>query len=61
MNIRSIKQTCQWWNTDIQNACPWVWVLRSVSNPNESIAGIKALMVYNGEPGTGASCVTCPL
>lgn len=25
------------------------------------MAGMNALMVYRGEPGTGASCVTCPL
>ena len=36
-------------------------VLRSVSNPNESMAGMKALTVYSGEPGTGASWVTWPL
>ena len=53
--------TCQWWNTDKQNACPCVCVLKSVSKPKESIAGMKALMVYNGDPGTGASCVTWPL
>ena len=34
---------------------------RSVSNPNESIAGRKALIVYSGEPGTGESWVTWPL
>merc|ERR1712079_302674 len=51
---------CQWWNTDRQKAWPWVWVLRSVSKPNESMAGINALMVYSGDPGTGASWVTCP-
>lgn len=53
--------TCQWWNTDKQNAWPWVCVLKSVSKPKLSIAGINALMVYRGEPGTGASCVTWPL
>lgn len=52
---------CQWWKTDKQNACPCVCVRRSVSKPNESMAGMKAFIVYNGEPGTGASCVTCPL
>lgn len=57
----SDRITCQWWNTDKQNACPCVWVLKSVSKPKLSIAGIKALIVYKGEPGTGASCVTCPL
>merc|ERR1719150_691173 len=51
---------CQWWNTDRQKAWPWVWVLRSVSKPNESMAGINALMVYSGDPGTGASWVTWP-
>lgn len=56
-----MKLTCQWWNTDKQNAWPCVWVLKSVSNPKESMAGINALIVYSGEPGTGASCVTCPL
>merc|ERR1719221_53814 len=44
---------CQWWNTERQNAWPWVWVRKSVSKPKESMAGTKALMVYNGEPGTG--------
>lgn len=53
--------TCQWWKTDSENACPCVWVLRSVSKPKESMAGMKALMVYRGEPGIGASCVTWPL
>lgn len=53
--------TCQWWNTESENACPWVCVLKSVSNPKLSMAGMKALMVYRGEPGTGASCVTWPL
>lgn len=37
--------TCQWWNTDRAKACPWVCVRRSVSKPNESMAGMKALMV----------------
>ncbi len=49
---------CQWWNTDIQNDWPWVCVRKSVSNPNESMAGMKALIVYRGDPGTGASWVT---
>lgn len=53
--------TCQWWNTERQKAWPWVCVLRSVSKPNESIAGMNALIVYSGEPGTGASWVTWPL
>lgn len=52
---------CQWWKTDMQNAWPWVCVRRSVSKPNESIAGMNALIVYSGEPGTGASWVTWPL
>lgn len=52
---------CQWWNTDRQKACPKVCVLRSVSKPKESMAGMKALIVYNGDPGTGASWVTWPL
>ena len=38
-----------------------MWVLRSVSNPNESMAGMNAFTVYKGEPGTGASWVTWPL
>uniref|UniRef100_A0A6B0U5B3 Secreted protein n=1 Tax=Ixodes ricinus TaxID=34613 RepID=A0A6B0U5B3_IXORI len=49
---------CQWWNMDRQKACPCVCVRRSVSKPKESMAGMKALMVYSGEPGTGASWVT---
>lgn len=53
--------TCQWWNTLSAKACPCVCVRRSVSNPKESIAGMNALMVYSGEPGIGASCVTWPL
>ena len=36
---------CQWWNTDRQKAWPCVCVRKSVSNPNESMAGMKALMV----------------
>ena len=59
--VKEIQFTCQWWNTERQKACPWVCVLRSVSNPKESIAGMKALTVYSGEPGTGASWVTWPL
>lgn len=59
--ITSNVLTCQWWNTDKQKAWPWVWVLKSVSNPKESMAGMKALIVYKGEPGTGASWVTWPL
>lgn len=51
---------CQWWKTDRQKDWPCVWVLRSVSKPKESIAGMKALMMYRGEPGIGASCVTWP-
>ena len=47
--------TCQWWNAERQNAWPCVCVLRSVSNPNESMAGMKAFMVYSGDPGIGAS------
>ena len=47
--------TCQWWNAKRQNAWPCVCVLRSVSNPNESMAGMKAFMVYSGDPGIGAS------
>lgn len=53
--------TCQWWNTDRAKACPCVCVRRSVSKPKESIAGIKALIVYRGDPGIGASWVTWPL
>merc|ERR1712012_1494071 len=26
---------CQWWNTERQNAWPWVWVRKSVSKPKE--------------------------
>lgn len=55
------SRTCQWWKTDKQKACPCVWVLKSVSKPKLSMAGMKALMVYSGEPGTGASWVTWPL
>ena len=53
--------TCQWWNTDRAKACPCVCVRRSVSKPKESIAGMKALIVYRGDPGIGASWVTWPL
>ena len=60
-DLHRTQHTCQWWNTDKQNACPCVCVLKSVSNPNESIAGMNALMIYSGEPGTGASWVTWPL
>merc|ERR1719209_1334952 len=49
---------CQWWNTERQNAWPWVWVRKSVSKPKESMAGTKALMVYRGEPGAGADTST---
>lgn len=51
---------CQWWNTWRQKACPCVCVLRSVSKPNESMAGTNALIVYSGDPATGASWVTWP-
>lgn len=51
---------CQWWKTCRQNAWPCVCVRKSVSKPNESIAGTNALIVYRGEPGTGASWVTWP-
>lgn len=37
--------TCQWWKTDRAKAWPCVCVRRSVSKPNESMAGMKALMV----------------
>jgi hypothetical protein len=40
-----ISLTCQWWNTERQNAWPRVCVLRSVSNPKESIAGMNALIM----------------
>ena len=38
-----------------------MWILKSVSNPNESIIGSSALTVYNGDPGFGISLITCPL
>ena len=60
-HTRTHTHTCQWWNVDRQKACPCVWVLKSVSNPNESMAGMNALIVYNGELGIGASWVTWPL
>ena len=46
---------CQWSKVCWQNAWPWVETLKSVSNPFESRAGSKALIVYNGEPGLGKS------
>lgn len=32
----------QWSNTERQNACPWVWYLKSVSKPKDSITGKNA-------------------
>ena len=32
----------QWSNTERQNACPWVWYLKSVSKPNDSMTGKNA-------------------
>jgi len=43
--VSTILDTCQWWNVERQNAWPCVCVLRSVSSPNESMAGMKPLMV----------------
>lgn len=43
--LMSLNLTCQWWNTDRAKAWPCVCVRRSVSKPNESMAGMKALIV----------------
>ena len=50
----------QWSNTPWLKACPWVKVLRSVSNPKLSSTGRKALTLKRGEPGIGLSCTMCP-
>lgn len=53
--------TAQWENWVNTIAYPTVCVLKSVSNPKLSIAGISIFNVYKGEPGFGSSFVTWAL
>jgi len=54
-------KSSQWSKTYKAKAYPEVWILRSVSKPKLSMAGILALMVYRGEPGFGVSEMVWPL
>lgn len=53
--------TAQWENYYKTIAYPTVWVLKSVSNPNDSSTGISILKTVSGDPAFGSSEVTCAL